>query len=94
MARPVAQAATPGSWADRGACLDKPRDWFFPKPSDTRTALLGKEVCAGCPVQVECLDYAMRTRQDHGTWGGMSARERRGRRRLYRLEVHDAEPAR
>lgn len=91
MPRSATQAAVPGPWIERGACLDKPREWFFPGPSSNRIAALGKEVCAGCPVRDECLDYAMRTCQDHGTWGGMTARERRGKRRLYRLEMTTTE---
>lgn len=36
-----------------------------------------KEVCAGCSVRKQCLDYAMGTRQEHGVWGGLSGIERR-----------------
>jgi WhiB family transcriptional regulator, redox-sensing transcriptional regulator len=34
-------------------------------------------VCDGCPVQVECLAYALTTRQQHGVWGGKTQQELR-----------------
>lgn len=36
-----------------------------------------KEICQTCPVQDECLQYALEHRIEHGVWGGTSARERR-----------------
>jgi len=36
-----------------------------------------KAVCAACPVRKECLTYALRTREPHGIWGGLSEVERR-----------------
>ncbi len=35
-----------------------------------------KEICARCLVRSECLSFALRTRQAHGVWGGMSEQER------------------
>jgi Transcription factor WhiB len=34
-------------------------------------------VCDCCPVQVECLAYAISTRQQHGVWGGKTQQELR-----------------
>ncbi len=34
-------------------------------------------VCDRCPVQVECLAYAVTTRQQHGVWGGKTQQELR-----------------
>jgi WhiB family redox-sensing transcriptional regulator len=36
-----------------------------------------KAICATCPVKQPCLDYAMRTREQHGIWGGLSESERK-----------------
>ncbi len=36
-----------------------------------------KCICLGCPVRRECLDFAMRVREPHGIWGGMTEAERR-----------------
>jgi WhiB family redox-sensing transcriptional regulator len=74
-------AALPNSeWWREGACLSVEPDMFFPisingaARGDTRRAKL---VCASCQVRRECLDYAMRTRQQHGIWGGTTEEERR-----------------
>ena len=34
-------------------------------------------VCDGCPVQAECLAYAIATGQQHGVWGGKTQQELR-----------------
>jgi WhiB family redox-sensing transcriptional regulator len=31
----------------------------------------------GCTVRLECLEYALANRIEHGVWGGASERERR-----------------
>ncbi|MGH8902334.1 MAG: WhiB family transcriptional regulator [Egibacteraceae bacterium] len=36
-----------------------------------------KQVCAGCPVRSQCLDWALATNQQDGVWGGLSEDERR-----------------
>jgi WhiB family redox-sensing transcriptional regulator len=43
-----------------------------------------KLICAECPVVNECLDYAIRTNQDSGIWGGTTEDERKSIRRQYR----------
>jgi WhiB family redox-sensing transcriptional regulator len=36
-----------------------------------------KEICAECPVQIECRNYALEIREQYGIWGGMTENERR-----------------
>jgi len=36
-----------------------------------------KTICGACPVQPECLDFALKTRQEFGIWGGTTEDERR-----------------
>ena len=38
---------------------------------------VAKSFCARCPVRVECLEYALSTREAHGIWGGLNEMERR-----------------
>lgn len=38
--------------------------------------LAGVAVCAGCPVQAECLAEAIRSDARHGVWGGLSEHAR------------------
>ena len=70
-------------WKADAACRDLDVDLFFPDAeSESGPAL---EVCAGCPVREACLDFALRTRQHDGVWGGATETERkRIRRRMGR----------
>lgn len=62
-------------WMLEARCLDADPEAFFPeKGGSTREA---KRICGICPVQQECLDYALERDQRFGIWGGMSERERR-----------------
>lgn len=80
-------------WQQHGACLASDPDTFFPeRGEDSRPA---KEICRGCPVRQECLDYALDTRQLYGIWGGTSERERRRMRpRAREARVNSADPQR
>ena len=70
-------------WARRANCLGIDPELFFPcRGSSTREA---KEVCRGCVVRVECLDYAIAHGEKWGIWGGLSERERRRVRRARAL---------
>jgi len=46
-----------------------------------------RKICGQCPVQSECLEYALTYRIDHGVWGGASERERRRILRRRRVET-------
>ena len=46
--------------------------FFVEKGGSTRSA---KKVCRACPLVEACLEYAI-AHEDHGVWGGYSARER------------------
>ncbi|MBC2864756.1 WhiB family transcriptional regulator [Streptomyces mexicanus] len=72
------------NWRYRAACREEDPDLFFPIGS-TGPALhqteRAKAVCRRCPVQEECLQWALETDQTSGVWGGTSETERRGLRR-------------
>ena len=36
-----------------------------------------KAICAECPVQEACLDFAIGTKEAEGIWGGLTGSERR-----------------
>jgi len=71
-------------WRHAAACLDEDPELFFPIGS-TGPALVqtetAKAVCAQCDVSGQCLQWALRTHQEAGVWGGMSEDERRALRR-------------
>jgi WhiB family transcriptional regulator, redox-sensing transcriptional regulator len=71
------------NWMAEGNCRDHPPSTFF--PSDGVGVDVARRICATCPVQGPCLEYALRNRVDHGVWGGTSDRERRRIARQRRL---------
>src|SRR6202161_506889 len=75
------------SWQIRANCMGVDPDLFFPeRGASTREA---KEVCRGCVVREDCLEYALANGEKFGIWGGMSERERRGLRRARALARRD-----
>jgi WhiB family redox-sensing transcriptional regulator len=63
------------NWRDRAACRDADVELFFPeKGGSTRPA---KAICATCPVQAPCLQWALEAGERWGVYGGKSERERR-----------------
>jgi len=75
------------AWQARANCMGVDPELFFPeRGSSTREA---KEVCHGCVVASECLDFAIANSEKFGIWGGMSERERRRVRRARVLEPQE-----
>ncbi|MEQ8719587.1 MAG: WhiB family transcriptional regulator [Acidimicrobiales bacterium] len=69
----------PKPWQAYANCMGVDPDLFFPeRGASTREA---KEVCRGCVVRDDCLEYALTNGEKFGIWGGMSERERRRIRR-------------
>lgn len=67
-------------WQTEARCRETDPDAFYPEvddPNQRATVAAAKRVCAGCPVRVECLDYALAHREPHGIWGGHTVVERR-----------------
>lgn len=69
------------TWHAHSACRDEALDWFFNREGETRAEkevreYHAKAICGGCPVRVECGEYAMETNQRAGIWGGMTMVQR------------------
>ncbi|WP_456858652.1 WhiB family transcriptional regulator [Geodermatophilus sp. SYSU D00691] len=63
------------TWRLDALCAETDPEAFFPeKGGSTREA---KRVCAGCPVRLQCLEFALGNDERFGIWGGLSERERR-----------------
>jgi WhiB family redox-sensing transcriptional regulator len=66
-------------WTEQAACAEEDPELFFPVSSQGPGAAQtqrAKEVCARCPVQAQCLRWALDTDQMTGIWGGTSEKER------------------
>ena len=75
---------TDRAWQRQANCMGVDPDLFFPeRGASTREA---KEVCRGCVVREDCLEYALANGEKFGIWGGLSERERRKIRRRRALE--------
>jgi hypothetical protein len=65
----------PPDWTRSAACVDSwaDLDWIDPAPSDADRC---RAVCAGCPVRLTCLTYALVRAEPWGIWGGLDPEER------------------
>lgn len=63
------------TWQSQGLCVGEDQEiWFPSNDTDAETA---KQICRVCPVKSECRDFAIRHREPHGVWGGLSETDRR-----------------
>lgn len=67
----------PGTWPERAICVGEDANAFFPAHSDPGTR--ARQVCANCPVRVDCLEYAIAA-DEWGIWGGLDREQRRALR--------------
>lgn len=65
----------PEEWRESAVCRQVDPDLWFPEAGDNGCD--AKRVCRTCPVQPECLEFAVQTVQRAGIWGGMGERELR-----------------
>jgi WhiB family transcriptional regulator, redox-sensing transcriptional regulator len=71
-------------WQHLALCAETDPDAFFPEEGGSHKN--PKKICQQCPVQLDCLEYAIRNNETHGVWGGLSPRERQ-RIRSQRLGI-------
>lgn len=71
-------------WRERAACAGK-QELFF---SDHKGTIVreAKAICGICVVRPQCLAHAMK-HQEFGIWGGLTANERRKKKRLERSQL-------
>lgn len=72
------------TWREHAACRGTDPHLWFPADAARTASVLeqrrvadAKAVCRDCPVQLECLDYALERTIWHGVWGGLTEQERR-----------------
>jgi hypothetical protein len=66
-----------GTWPQRAICAGEDPSIFFPAHGDPGIA--ARNVCASCPVQMDCLEYAIAA-DEWGIWGGWDRDQRRALR--------------
>jgi WhiB family redox-sensing transcriptional regulator len=74
---------TDDAWQVKAACRGPQATVFFPpstferKDEKLERERRAKAICATCAVKQPCLEYALRIREPHGIWGGLSESERK-----------------
>jgi WhiB family transcriptional regulator, redox-sensing transcriptional regulator len=66
-------------WRAASACLNTDPDVFFPVAigsAASKQVARAMRICAGCTVRQQCLDFAMRSGEKEGIWGGTTPEER------------------
>lgn len=71
-------------WRDKAACRGLTGNYpFYPEYDFERKAekenreARAKAICGMCAVREACLDFALRTREKDGIWGGLTEGERK-----------------
>lgn len=77
----------PDGWQEEAACRDADIELFFSLDDDDQRA--AQELCRSCPVQQECLRFALENREMYGIWGGMQESDRRSVIRERRREERE-----
>lgn len=62
-------------WYARGVCAQTDPEAFYPQLGGSTVP--AKKVCAICPVESQCREYALANGEPHGVWGGTSEQDRR-----------------
>ena len=74
VALPEAAPDFPDTWPKRAICPGEDPSIFFPAHGDP--GIRARKVCANCPVQMDCLEYAIAA-DEWGIWGGQDRDQRR-----------------
>ena len=62
-------------WMRHAQCAYVDPDLWFPRDKGD-PGVQAKRICRRCPVQLDCLEYALDNDERHGIWGGRSSQER------------------
>ncbi len=64
---------------ENAACANEDPELFFPEGAAGRSVKVAqaKQICATCPVAVQCLQFAISNEIVDGIWGGTTASERK-----------------
>lgn len=70
-------AGPEAAWRGEARCRGTAPDVFYTPGAEGPEADAARAFCRGCPVRVECLEFALATGELFGVWGGTTPRERR-----------------
>lgn len=83
LASKLASLEAEARWQDRAACKGMDPTIFF-GPEHTEVVKekrdreeAAKQICRTCPVNQECLEHALESKEAYGIWGGLTELERK-----------------
>ena len=71
----------PDDWRRRAACAEVDPALWHPNIGHEEDAQTARAICHTCPVEGDCLIFALDNDIRYGIWGGMSDTDRRALRR-------------
>ena len=77
MQRITTKLLQPVDWQTNARCTEVDPEIFFPERGGSSKS--ARAVCDKCLVKDDCLEYALKNKEQFGIWGGTSERERRTR---------------
>jgi WhiB family redox-sensing transcriptional regulator len=88
-------------WMESALCRQTDSEIFFPDRDNPNPAGLIRSIraaqntCRRCPVQIQCLDYALTNNEKYGIWAGINMNTTRSRareelRRQRNIEIREA----
>lgn len=69
-------ALTSPAWFQEAVCASVGGDMWFPEPGQNYFLHEAQRICRSCPVQVECLEWALAEGEKFGVYGGLTAKQR------------------
>ena len=67
---------TAPDWRNAASCRGMGVETFYPLPNDQATIQRALAICSLCPVRMPCRQYALRHKEQHGIWGGLTEETR------------------
>ena len=64
------------AWFEKAKCRGKPTEAFYPEFTTTPVPREVQRLCDTCPVQGDCLAYAL-IKRESGIWGGTTEAQRK-----------------
>ena len=80
LARANRRSTGDSSFMQHAACRGMDPNMFHPEKGESLVYAKARAVCMGCPVRIDCAEYAIPQASCVGVWGGLSEQERRALR--------------
>lgn len=80
--RSIEASTKADEWQKSGLCNQTDPESFYPEKGGS--VKHAKQICQGCEVRSECLEFALANNEVFGVWGGLTVEERIALQKLRR----------